>query len=866
MTLTPGTRFGAYEIVAPLGAGGMGEVYRARDTRLGREVALKFLPPGFASDPERHARFEREAKLLASLNHPHIATLYGLEQLDGQHALAMELVEGEGLDERITRGAIPIEEAVPIALQVAEALEAAHEKGIVHRDLKPANVKVRPDGTVKVLDFGLAKAWEERAASGDPALSPTITSDQTHAGVVLGTAAYMSPEQARGKPVDKRADIWAFGVVLYEMLVGRRLFGGDTTTETLSEVLKSGIDLSPLPADTPTAVRRLVHRCLDRDPKNRLRDIGEARIALAQAHNGVVEPAAGAVATARKAPRWRTAVLAALVLAVAAGAYLAGTRWHGGASVQRRFVPLTFQPQAIFNARFSPDGESIVFSAALSGNATEIFSERKDYPEPRPLGIPDSHLLAVSSRGELAILTHARYLGFHRLFIGTLSRVPLGGGAPRELLDGVREADWSPDGSDLAIVHRSGGRDRLEFPAGRVLADTAGYFSDLRFCPDGKTIAYFEHPTLWDDRGIVAAVEVKSGKVQTLSSFNFQGMEGLAWSPDGRRILFSAATDTSNLNVFATTLAGGERLLYSSPGDATVVDIDRTGRWLLTRDESRLLLRVHEPGASSERDFQWHDYTELSDATADGKLALLTDYSASGIDYACGMRRTDGSPVVPLGPGWGAKISPDGRWAAAIIPSTPNQLVLYPTGPGQPRNLERGEIETYQNAEWFPDGQRLLVAGNPHAGPTRCYVQDAGGGSPRPVTPENTSVGYLSHALSQDGKRLLVASGASQYFVYQLDGGPPREVTAAIRPEDIVIRWNADGSGVLVHSEGSVPNRVENVNLTTGARSFMWQIAPPDLTGVLAVPRVMPPMSAGGFYGYSFRVVRSALFLAEELP
>jgi Tol biopolymer transport system component/tRNA A-37 threonylcarbamoyl transferase component Bud32 len=865
--LNAGTSLGRYRVVSALGAGGMGEVYRALDTGLDREVALKLLPEDFAADPERHARFEREAKVLASLNHPHIATLYGLEHLDGHHALAMELVEGEGLDERIERGPVPVEEAIPIALQVAEALEAAHEKGVVHRDLKPANIKVRPDGTVKVLDFGLAKALETEGSARDLLHSPTITSHHTREGVILGTAAYMSPEQAKGIAVDKRADIWAFAVVLYEMLAGRRLFAADTTTETLSEVLKSDIDLSALPADTPAAVGGLLRRCLERDPKNRLRDIGEARIVLGHAHNGVAEPVADAPTRGRSAWLWRTVALMVVAVAGASAAFLAGALWHGaGASTQRRFSPLTFQPQPIFNARFSPDGETIVFSAAVSGNTPEIFSERKDFPEPRSLGLPDSDLLAVSSRGELAILTHPRFVGYHRLFVGTLARVPLGGGAPRELLDGVREADWSPDGSDLAVVRRSGGRDRLEFPAGRVLAETAGYFSDLRFSPDGTRIAYFEHPTLWDDRGVVAAANVKTGKTSTISSGDFQGMEGIAWSPDGSNVLFSASTDTSSLDVFATTLAGKQRLVYASPGDVTILDIDRSGRWLVTQEATRLLVRVHAAGAPAERDVRWHDLTGLSDVTADGNLVLLTDYSGAGLNYACGVQRTDGSPIVPLGPGWGSKISPDGRWALAVVPSTPNQLVMYPTGPGQPRPLERGEIETYQNAEWFPDGKRLLVCGNRHSGPTRCYVQDTAGGAPRPVTPENTTVGFLSRALSPDGKRVLVESGAGRYWVYPLDGGPAREVPNGFKPGDVVIHWNADGSGVFVQNVGRVPARVEDVNLTTGARRVVWEIAPSDLTGVVAMPQVLPPSSPGGFYAYSYRVVRSTLYLSEQLP
>jgi serine/threonine protein kinase/Tol biopolymer transport system component len=859
-----GTHLSHYRITAKLGQGGMGEVWQATDENLQREVALKLLPEDFAGDAEHRARFEREAKVLASLNHPHIATLYGLERVDDRHVLAMELVEGEGLDERIARGPIPVDEAIPIALQVAEALEAAHERGIVHRDLKPANIKLRPDGTVKVLDFGLAKALEPDGGERDLLHSPTITGHHTREGVILGTAAYMSPEQAKGFSVDKRSDIWGFGVVCHEMLTGRRLFDGATTTETLSEVLKADIDLSTLPADTPPAVRGLLRRCLERDPKDRLRDIGEARIVLKSVRDGAEEPFPAVRPRGRRSSMRIAFVLSALTLAIVAAAYIVGSRRRGASPLQPRFLPLTFQRQPIFNARFSPDGETIVFSAAVSGNTPEIFTERKDFPEPRPLGLPDSNLLAVSSRGELAILTHPRYLGYHRLFVGTLARVPLGGGAPRALLDDVREADWAPDGSDLAVVRRPGARDRLEFPAGRVLAETAGYFSDLRFSPDGTRIAYFQHPMPWDDRGVVAAVNVKTGKATTITSTQFQGMEGLAWSPDSREVLFSAGIDISTLDVWATTLAGHQRLLYSSPGDVTIFDIDRSGRWLVTQDEFGLLVRIHAPGAAAERDVRWHEFTGLSDVTPDGNTVLLTDYSGAGLNYACGLQRTDGSPVVPLGPGWGTKISPDGRWALAVVPSTPNQLVMYPTGAGQLRTLDRGEIETIQNAEWFPDGKRILVCGNPGAGPTRCYIQDVAGGPPRPVTPENTTVAFLSRSLSPDGRKVLVQSSAGQYWVYPLDDGPAREVPKGLGPDDVVIRWDADGTGVLVQQMGLVPARVEDVNLDTGARSVVWQIAPPDLTGVVALPQVLPPTSSGGFYAYSYRVIRSELFLAEE--
>jgi len=285
MPLAPGTRLGPYEVTLPIGKGGMGEVYRARDTKLDRDVAIKVLPEEFANDDERLARFEREAKLLASLNHPNIASIYGLEESDGVKALVLELVEGPTLAERIREGPIPVEEALPIARQIAEALEAGHEAGVIHRDVKPANVKVKEDGTVKVLDYGLAKALEENTAGGADSKfsqSPTLTRHGTRVGVILGTAAYMSPEQARGKAVDKRTDIWAFGCVLYEMLVGGRAFPGEATADSVARIIERNPDYDALPRDVPPSVRLLMRRCLEKDQRDRLRDIGDARIEIKQ--------------------------------------------------------------------------------------------------------------------------------------------------------------------------------------------------------------------------------------------------------------------------------------------------------------------------------------------------------------------------------------------------------------------------------------------------------------------------------------------------------------------------------------------------------------------------------------------------------
>ena len=366
MALSAGSRLGPYEIVSPLGAGGMGEVYRARDTKLHRDVAIKILPEAFASDAERVARFTREAQALATLNHPHIAQIYGFEESSGVRALVIELVEGEDLAQRIARGAIPIDEALAIAKQIADALEAAHEQGIIHRDLKPANIKLRPDGTVKVLDFGLAKVGAT-GATGAAANSPTFTVAATQMGMIIGTAAYMAPEQARGKSVDKRADIWAFGCVLFEMLTGRPVFAGDTVTDVLASVVQRQPDWNQLPPATPPGIRRLLDVCLQKDPKRRLRDIGDARLNDEDMMGRAVEASASAASS-------RSVVIASIV-ALACGLIGAAAGWWlrpAETLVPARFtIPLpagdTFADTRMPVLALSPDGRTLVYTAVRNG-------------------------------------------------------------------------------------------------------------------------------------------------------------------------------------------------------------------------------------------------------------------------------------------------------------------------------------------------------------------------------------------------------------------------------------------------------------------------------------------------------------------
>jgi eukaryotic-like serine/threonine-protein kinase len=428
MSLSPGSRLGSYEVVGALGAGGMGEVYRARDQRLGREVALKILPPAVAQDPERLNRFEREAKLLASLSHPNVATLYELEQFDGRSVLVMELAPGEDLSTRISHAPLALEEALPIATQIALALEAAHEKGIVHRDLKPANVKVAADGSVKVLDFGLAKAFDPSDPPSAGAMnSPTLTAHATQAGIILGTAAYMSPEQARGRAADKRADIWSFGVVLFEMLSGARLFSGETASDTLAAVLRQEIDWTLLPDSTPHAMRQLIRRCLERDRRNRLHDIADARIVLDEIAKGVPEPQPPASAPRRSLalPWWIAASLVVIVIAAVAGA-VAGRRFLAAPEAPPNQPAITFTIPAPTGVRgllqpaVAPDGTFAVF-AGVSGSQQQLYLQRFDEVTPRVIA-------RTEGANEPVISPDGRWIAYWRH--NRLEKIPVGGGEP----------------------------------------------------------------------------------------------------------------------------------------------------------------------------------------------------------------------------------------------------------------------------------------------------------------------------------------------------------------------------------------------------------------------------------------------------
>ncbi|MCI4369638.1 MAG: hypothetical protein L3K09_08785, partial [Thermoplasmata archaeon] len=519
------------------------------------------------------------------------------------------------------------------------------------------------------------------------------------------------------------------------------------------------------------------------------------------------------------------------------------------------FQPLSYRQEPIFNARLVPDGKTILYSAAPLGNVPGIFAARIGVPGSTGLGPPDLHLLAVSSRGELAVLTHARFIA-HSFFEGTLARMSFDAGAPREILERVREADWSRDGKDLAVIRELDGTDRLEFPPGKTLFKSGGYLSNPRFSPSGNRIAFFEHPWKWDDRGLVAVVDLAGKK--TVLSQGYWGEEGLAWSRSGAEVLFSAGTAYNNFKVYAVDLAGHRREALASAGGLTIQDAAEDGRLLVTRDDILQRMPVLPPGTSAERDLSWLDYSEPTALSPDGTSLLFSEESGSlGVNYAVCLRQTDGSPVVRLGEGQAEDLSRDGRWALGVVPTSPPQLVMYPTGAGETRVLPRGPIADYHSARFFPDTRRILACGHEDGHAVRCYVQGVSGGEPRPVTPEGTSDGIVS----PDGKAILVKQGVEGWWLYPTEGGAAHAV-AGSTSRDSIIRWSADGRSVLVFASPSVPARIESLDLGTGARKPLRTIGPQDLAGVLGIDPVLMTENEQA-YAYGTNMMISHLFLAE---
>ena len=907
--LVVGQSVGPYEIVAVLGVGGMGEVYLAKDTRLGRQVALKLLPAQFTINSDRLRRFEQEARAVSALNHPNIVTIHETGRENSSQFIVTEFVDGETLRQRMAERPVSLRLALEISIQVTSALEAAHSAGIVHRDIKPENIMLRTDGYVKVLDFGLAKLTETPLAKSHGEAS-TAAKVQTESGLVMGTATYMSPEQARGIGVDARTDIFSLGVVFYEMIAARAPFEGATISDVIAAILKEEpAPLRQYSPEVPVELEWIMKKALAKDREERYQTIKELQIDLkrlkqelelqakldglapARSQDATRTEKSGAKATqnamsggsaAKTAsgveffpsdierrkrslvPSIRTLALAGALIAVFSSvAFYAGLK-QAPLPNQPTFRQLTFRRGAILGARFAPDGGAIVYSAAFDGKPIELFTSRLESPESSSLKL-NAGIHSISSTGDMAILLDCEIDGFgcHN---GTLARVPLVGGTPREIMEHVYHAEWSPDGQELAVVRANEeGQYQLEYPIGTVLYKAPGRIAALRVSPKGDLVAFADQPILDNLSGSLMVVD-RNGQKITLSS-GWKSIGGVAWLPTGEEIWFSGGKSGVNA-LYAVTLSGRERLVFQVPGNVGLQDISRDGRILMQRGIPRSRMMVSTAGAENDRDLAWFDWSTSADISSDGKNLLFYERGAAmGAVPFVYLRKMDGSnEPVKLGEGKAFAFSPDGKWALAVQESSGPQLTLLSTGPGQPRLLPRGSISEYHYASWFPDGKQILFTGLEAGHELRSYVQDLVGGQAQPITEE----GIIAFLVSPDAKYIVAwASDGGpdgRYYLSPVDGTKSTPIPG-LEMGEMPIQWSADGRALYVRSSGGLATNIYRIDLSSGRRELRHNIVP-DQVGFLSLedsPGRIQITPDGKSYAYTYWTALRDLFLAEGL-
>ncbi|HET6462211.1 MAG TPA: hypothetical protein VFH33_00295, partial [Candidatus Krumholzibacteria bacterium] len=600
------------------------------------------------------------------------------------------------------------------------------------------------------------------------------------------------------------------------------------------------------------SVRRLLARCLERDPKQRLRDIGEARIVL-YAPGGVESRAVAGPQTTKARRAWLPWFVAAVAAVAAFVATFMSSRHDAMPTAPVKYLQRTYATQTIFQALYGPDGETVIFSASPGGTTPHLYALRPEYTEPQKVSDDPLHLLSISSKGELAVLTNPKWIA-HRMFTGTLARMPIGGGAPREITENIVQAVWDPAGNELALSRSVDAVWRLEYPPGKVLYQTGAYISDLRFSPDGKHIAYFEHPFKFDDRGGIAVVDLEGHR--KLLADDYWGEEGIAWSADGSTVYYSAGTGYSDFSIYAVTLDGKVRVAAQSAGGLVIHDVAPSGKWIATRDDLTRVMIGRAPGSTTERDISWQDLSFPNDISDDGRVVLFTESgTTSGNNYQACIRGTDGSGVIVLGEGAAIDLTADGKWAIAGI--SPNRVLVYPTGAGKTIELKTSSIAHVSDAHWVVDGKQVVLLGGPEGEADRCYLMDIDGDTPKPIGEQ----GIFAVSPLPGGQKILMVDSNFKMWVVPVDGSAPFDLGRTASPDEGSAGWNRDGTSAAVFTRLNIPCTVDEIELISGKRRPLFSITPP-VSPTLYVSQVLvtPDRSA---YTYDAVTYLSRLYTLE---
>ncbi len=876
MSLAPGTRLGPYEVTAPIGAGGMGEVYKARDARLGRDVAIKVLPTSFADDPDRRARFEREAQAVAALSHPNIIAIFDTgmhpSASSGQSHLyvVMELLTGQTLRERLSTGAggLPVRKAVEIAVQVARGLGAAHGKGIVHRDLKPENIFLLDDGQVKILDFGLARQAAEPTQSG-----ATQTMAMTGAGMVMGTVGYMAPEQVRGQAVDARADVFAFGAVLFEMVSGQRAFQRDTAADSMTAILtQDPPELTGSRPELSPALDRIIRHCLEKNANERFQNARDVAFALEALSGSATGASSGATTVLPASEPVRRPGTALVTTAVVAGALLVGASagYFGrgpatpefSAASDVSYQPVSFEDGFVFAARFAPDGRTIVYSADWDGEPRGLYVTSLDSPEYRPLGFPGADLLGISKSGELAVLSgSALNTGNSYWRIGSLARGTMTGGSSRPELEGVRFADVGPDGA-MAVVRDIGNKSTMEYPVGQVIAEGAmagyrGVFAGPRVSPTGEFVAFF-------DIQVPSAMTVKvfnrSGTLVT-ESRPFSDWWALAWTPENDVWFAAAEASGSQTSIFSLDLAGKERTVWRAPGAITLHDISPQGDVLVSFDRGSSRTELLPGLTSAPVDRSWREAGRLVGISNNHTLLIAGDGDSAGSTGSVYVWLPGDARPFRIADGNGVALSPDGKKALVVAKETPIKLSIVPTGAGQTQVLDVGAVDVVSWAGWLPDG-RLVIQAGLKGGSATVFILAAGGGRSTELLPAGVTLSGPGQALiSPDGSSIAAVDSQARLVVCTTVTPVTCRPIPGTSVDDAVAGWSADSKTLVVYSRGTGMT-VERLDITTGRRTAMTTLRPlqPALSGfrpVIAAP--------DGAIAYTYTRDASQLYVIKGL-